>query len=377
MPVTQTTDQTIIIFALAFLLAVAILVMALFAFTNSPLSAHSALSFVIKGNWTKGINLFAIIAVLVTLCIEYLGYLAVKLIFTMLYTITDREGETVLRLFRSFINYAMFIGAVCVSLSFLGVDTATLLASIGLLSLAISLGAKDIVADILAGLSIVFEGTYFVGDYVRIGDFKGKVLEIGIRSTKISGGDKDVKIISNHEIGSVINYSKQTSVCAVKIGVPVNVSVEEMKKLFDEELPLVREINPYIIKGPKFEGIDEFIDDRMIICISAEGPEEHITSIRRDLNQVLQSMAERELLQYAQSNITINLEGASVKREESSGFFGKPSSDIDPDQKSEETTGESSPSPEETKDRSLFHSRERSRRVIRGSKKEKKSEDDE
>ena len=205
------------------------------------------------------------------------------------------------------------------------------------------------------------------------------MLEIGIRSTKISGGDKDVKIISNHEIGSVINYSKQTSVCAVKIGVPVTVSVEEMKKLFDEELPLVREINPYIIKGPKFEGIDEFIDDRMIICISAEGPEEHITSIRRDLNQVLQSMAERELLQYAQSNITINLEGASVKREENSGLYGKLSNAGDPDQKSEESTGESSPFPEETKDRSLFHSRERNRRVIRGSKKDKqnKSEDDE
>ena len=364
---------------LQMLTGILLVVMILVSFGNSPFARHSVLSFVVRGNWTKGINLFSVIAVIVTFCVEYLAYLVVKVVSIMLISSTDLKGETVFTLVRSFINYAMFIGAVCVSLNFLGVDTATLLASIGLLSLAISLGAKDIVADILAGLSIVFEGTYFVGDYVRIGDFKGKVLEIGIRSTKISGGDKDVKIISNHEIGSVINYSKQTSVCAVKIGVPVTVSVEEMKKLFDEELPLVREINPYIIKGPKFEGIDEFIDDRMIICISAEGPEEHITSIRRDLNQVLQSMAERELLQYAQSNITINLEGASVKREESSGLYGKLSNAGDPDQKSEETTGESSPSPEETKDRSLFHSRERNRRVIRGSKKDKqnKSEDDE
>ena len=283
--------------------------MILFAFGDSPLSAHSALNFVIRGNWTKGINLFAILAVLVTLCVEYLAYLVVKVIFGMLYTLTDREGETILRLCRSFINYAMLIGAVCVSLNFLGVDTATLLASIGLLSLAISLGAKDIVADILAGLSIVFEKTYSVGDIISIGDFKGKVLEIGVRSTKVEDGDHSVKIISNHQISSVINYSKQNTRCEVRISVPVNVSFTEMKALLDQELPLVRMINPYITKGPVFDGILDFKGDSMIIGIAAEGPHEHINDIRLDLNQLLQSMVERELLIYSHSNITINLDG--------------------------------------------------------------------
>ena len=125
------------------------------------------------------------------------------MITLILVSLTDTKGETIFKLVRSFLNYAMFIGAVCVSLSFLGVDTTTLLASIGLLSLAISLGAKDIVADILAGLSIVFERHYYVGDIVRIGDFKGKVKEIGVRSTKVTGGSNEVKIISNHEIGSI------------------------------------------------------------------------------------------------------------------------------------------------------------------------------
>ena len=212
----------------------------------------------------------------------------------------------------------MFIGAVYVSLSFLGVDTATLLASIGLLSLAISLGAKDIVADILAGLSIVFERTYYVGDIVQIGDFKGKVTEIGVRSTKVVSGSKDVKTISNHEIGSVINFSKQTSVCVVRISLPVTMSIDELTKLFDEELPLVAQKNPYIISGPRFNGINEFNEDKMIVSISAEGAEEHMMAIRFDINRALQSMAERKLLQYAQSNITINLGDAAVNKADTS-----------------------------------------------------------
>ena len=336
-------------------------VMALFAFTNSPLSAHSALSFVIRGNWTKGINLFAIVAVIVTLCIEYLGYLAVKLIFTMLYTLTDREGETVLRLFRSFINYAMFIGAVCVSLSFLGVDTATLLASIGLLSLAISLGAKDIVADILAGLSIVFEKTFRVGDVVKIGDYKGKVLEIGIRSTKVLDGNHSIKSVSNHEIGSVINFSKRNGRCEVKLKLPISASITEISKLFEEELPLVTKINPYITSGPKFEGITEFEGDMMILCVSAEGPEEYLKSIKRDMNLVLQSMAERELLHLPDSNITINLEGVTAKSPDDSTYPDMPETILD--EGTIEQIKEEGLSAIEHKDR-----KRRRRGVIRGTK---------
>lgn len=297
------------------------------SFLNSPFTRHSPLYFVIRGNWTRGINFFSVIAVVVIFCAEYLAYLTVKVIFVMLYSLTDSKGETLLRLVRSFINYTMFIGAVCVSLSYLGIDTQTLLASIGLLSLAISLGAKDIVADILVGMSIVFEKTYNVGDIIQIGDFKGKVVEIGVRSTKVENGTNDVKIFNNHEIGSVINYSKRNSVCVVKLSLPITVSLESLKKLFDKELPLVREANPHIISGPRFNGILEFQEDKMIVSISAEGREEDIYSIRLDLNRALQSMMERELLPYVQSDIVINVNGAGA---------GTPEDSSVPDQKETE-----------------------------------------
>ena len=123
-----------------------------------------------------------------------------------------------------------------------------------------------------------------MGDVIQIGDFKGRVVEIGVRSTKVVNGTNDVKIFNNHEIGSVINYSKRNSVCVVKLSLPITVSLESLKKLFDKELPLVKEANPYIISGPRFNGILEFQEDKMIVSISAEGQEEHIYSIRLELN---------------------------------------------------------------------------------------------
>lgn len=56
----------------------------------------------------------------------------------------------------------------------------------------------------------------------------------------------------------------------------------------------------------------------MIVSISAEGAEEHMMAIRFDINRALQSMAERKLLQYAQSNITINLGDAAVNKADTS-----------------------------------------------------------
>ena len=284
-------------------------VLILIALGNSPLSKHSALSFVIRGNWSKGFNLFSVIAVSVVCCIGYLIYLILKAVAGMLRDVADPEGDTVIGLIQSFINYVILIGTICMSLSYFGIDTTTLLASLGILSLAISLGAKDMVTDIIAGLSIILEKTYKVGDYIQVGDFKGKVMGIGVRSTRIVNGSNDVKTIGNHEISNVINYSLKTSVCVVKIRVPVTVSMNEIKDLFEKELPQVGKINPHIISGPKFEGILDFDHDMMIIGVSAEGPEEHIYRIRLDLNRALQSMAERQLLQYAQSNITIKVEG--------------------------------------------------------------------
>ena len=87
----------------------------LVSYSNSPLARHSVLSFVIRGNWTKGINLFSGIAVVVTFCIEYLAYLTLKMITLILVSLTDTKGETIFKLVRSFLNYAMFTGAVCLA----------------------------------------------------------------------------------------------------------------------------------------------------------------------------------------------------------------------------------------------------------------------
>ena len=74
-----------------------------------------------------------------------------------------------------------------------------------ILSLALSLGAQDLIKDILAGLAIVFDGSFHIGDVVEIGGTAGVVQEIGVRATKLTVEGNNTLYINNSEISRVLN----------------------------------------------------------------------------------------------------------------------------------------------------------------------------
>ena len=70
------------------------------------------------------------------------------------------------------------------------------------------MGAKDLIADILAGLFLIFEGSVHVGDAVTVGSWSGTVTDMGIRTMEIANDAGDVKIISNARISEIVNRSR-------------------------------------------------------------------------------------------------------------------------------------------------------------------------
>ena len=81
----------------------------------------------------------------------------------------------------------------------------------GVLALIIGLGSQSLVADILAGIFIVFEGEFQVGDIVIIDGWRGEVKEIGIRTTKLVDVGGNIKIVNNSEIKTIINQTQELS----------------------------------------------------------------------------------------------------------------------------------------------------------------------
>ena len=92
-----------------------------------------------------------------------------------------------------------------------GVDTAALIASAGMVSIAVGMGARELVTDILAGIFMLLEGSLHVGDTVQVGGWEGVVTDMGIRTTRITNADGEVKILNNSHISDVVNKNCKLS----------------------------------------------------------------------------------------------------------------------------------------------------------------------
>lgn len=152
----------------------AIVISIIVLFQNKFFDNDSIFAYILSGHWEHGLNIFAFTVCFIIISIGMTVATIIRKILNLLSTSTTfgTRGETFCRLLGSFIKYVsiLIVAIVCFCLSVLGVNTTTLLASAGILSLAISFGAKELVADITSRLFIIFEGDFRVGDIIMVGD---------------------------------------------------------------------------------------------------------------------------------------------------------------------------------------------------------------
>ena len=247
---------------------------------------RSIIGYIWEGDWKRGFNIFAFTSIGLLTIILIVVMTLVKIVFEMMIRLFDTKGETTCRLIYNFLQYLAFFCYLYYAFSYLGIDTTALLASAGFISLAISLGSRELVADVLAGLTVVFEGDFQVGDMVEIDGYRGKVVEIGVRSTKLLGQGNNIKVVSNRDIKNVINMTKLNSWLPLEINVSAE-QIDKVEKLLEEELPKIGKKYKEIINGPYYYGILKVSGNDMTLSIMTECKEENYNFLRRKLNREL------------------------------------------------------------------------------------------
>ncbi len=132
---------------------------------------------------------------------------------------------------------------ILIILSELGFNISAILAGLGLGGIALALAVKNILEDIISAISIYLDQPFSIGDFVVIGDLKGEVKKIGLKSTVLISYEGAETVISNKEITSKIieNYGRlQNRVHRYKIGVDYETS---QKKLVEIPLEIEKIIN--------------------------------------------------------------------------------------------------------------------------------------
>ncbi|GGE77303.1 mechanosensitive ion channel family protein [Priestia taiwanensis] len=124
--------------------------------------------------------------------------------------VNEGREQTLIKLCENIVYYVIYFIAIVTILGLFGIELGPILASAGVLGLAIGFGAQGLVKDIVTGFFILFENQYGVGDKVRINGIEGAVEELGLRTTKIKGDNGEYFYLSNSSITQVANLTYAT-----------------------------------------------------------------------------------------------------------------------------------------------------------------------
>ncbi len=207
-------------------------------------------------------------------------------IINRLFTKTQRE-ITVVKLTSSIIKWVAAIILVIAVLAIWGVDTTALITGAGVLTLIVGLGMQSLISDIVAGLFIVFENEFNVGDIITVDGFRGTVVSIGIRTTQLEAVG-NVKIFNNSEIRGVLNQTVKPSKAKTLIDIEYGDSLARVEEIIKNKLPEIKIEG--VIGEIVYDGVAALGASGVTLQFTADCDENDIFAVQRAMNGRLKVM---------------------------------------------------------------------------------------
>jgi small conductance mechanosensitive channel len=196
----------------------------------------------------------------------------------------QQRAEAIGALLRSVITAAVLIIALLLILPILGIDVAPLLASAGVLGVALGFGAQSLVKDYLSGIFLVFEDQYGVGDLVDLGEAVGVVEDVTLRITRLRDLSGVVWYVRNGEILRVANQSQGWVLAAVDIPVAYDENLDKVRECVNavaEDMYGDPQYDDMLLGKPTYAGVESVSGEAVFIKVIAKAaPEKQIPLTR-------------------------------------------------------------------------------------------------
>ncbi len=179
--------------------------------------------------------------------------------------IQRQTRQTIIPLLQSLLKYLIYFAGGMSVLQILSIDPTPIFAAAGLLGLAVSLGAKNLVNDIISGFFILFENHYLVGDFIETDDAKGIVEVIELRTTRIRNPSGQLHILRNGDIQQVINYSKGYIKAPVELRVAYDCDLNQVYRIIEEVGRQLYTQYPEILEPTEVDGVERFGESEVVI----------------------------------------------------------------------------------------------------------------
>ncbi len=203
-----------------------------------------------------------------------------------------QRAHAIGQLVRSVIAAVVWGTAILMILPVLGIDITPLLASAGVIGVALGFGAQTLVKDYLSGIFMIIEDQFGVGDFVDLGEATGTVEEVTLRVTRLRDQQGVVWYVRNGEIMRVGNRSQGWTLAVVDIAVPYDQDLTEVQHIVEsvaDELVTDPESGIGEFSRPTYAGIESVAGDGLTIRVVAKTDADHQVPLTREIRRRLKS----------------------------------------------------------------------------------------
>ena len=220
----------------------------------------------------------------------------------------DNKKKTIISLIKNILKYLVYIFVILSILSVYGVDTSGIIASLGIAGLVIGLALQDIIADFVAGIFILFDDRYTIGDVVEINGFKGEVIGFGLMSTKIKNGTGDVLILSNSSFKEIKNFSRNNTNLLINLDVSYDTDIDKLEKVLKE---LEEDVLKMENVSGKYSllGINEFSSSSIKYLVSIECKANCQYQIKRDYFKLVKNAFDKNKIEIPYNKLDVSIRG--------------------------------------------------------------------
>jgi len=182
----------------------------------------------------------------------------------------QQRAETMGSLLKSITTGIIFAIVGFMVIAQLGYNIAPLIASAGIIGVALGFGAQSLVKDFISGIFMIMEDQYGVGDVVDVGAASGTIEAVGLRVTRMRDVNGTVWYVRNGEISSVGNMSQNWARTVLDIGVGYRENLDRVRDVLREvahELWEDPEYRPDILEEPEVWGVERLDPDAVVVRV--------------------------------------------------------------------------------------------------------------
>lgn len=178
-----------------------------------------------------------------------------------------------------------------------GINVTPVAALAGLASLAVGFGAQNLVRDIITGFYIILEDQYVVGDMIQVGDTIGRVDHLTLRRTVVRDPRGALVTLSNGDIRTVANLSRDWSQAFVDVSVSPLVPQEKALQVLEAAATALRNDPSWsqaLVDGPRILGLQSYDQHSSTIRVQVRTSPSRQDDVARELRRRIQLEFQRQ-----------------------------------------------------------------------------------